>query len=136
MKSIKQFYQKIKGVCLESKEEIVVSCIIIFVGLSSFGLGQLSVKNETSSEIKIQNSASVVIPVKNDLQNEDNSKEKIYPDGNMSGIVVASKSGKKYHFPWCSGAKQISPKNKITFNSTEEARSAGYTPASNCKGLK
>lgn len=50
--------------------------------------------------------------------------------------IVASKNGTKYHYPWCSGAKQISDKNKITFKSIEEARKAGYTPASNCKGLK
>lgn len=50
--------------------------------------------------------------------------------------VVASKSGTKYHYPWCAGAKQISEKNLITFNSIEEARAKGYTPALNCKGLK
>jgi hypothetical protein len=53
-----------------------------------------------------------------------------------SDEVVASKLGKKYHYPWCSGAKRISPANKITFKSSEEARKAGYTPASNCKGLQ
>lgn len=52
------------------------------------------------------------------------------------GQVVASKNGTKYHLPTCPGAKQISDKNKITFNSAEEARAAGYSPASNCKGLK
>lgn len=54
----------------------------------------------------------------------------------MGGEVVASKSGSKYHFPWCAGAKQIAAKNKITFASIEAARAAGYSPASNCKGLK
>lgn len=53
-----------------------------------------------------------------------------------SGQVVGSKNGTKYHFPWCAGAKQISEKNLITFNSIEEARAKGYTPAANCKGLK
>jgi hypothetical protein len=53
-----------------------------------------------------------------------------------SGQVIASKSGTKYHYPWCAGAKQISEKNKIYFDSIESARAAGYTPASNCKGLK
>lgn len=53
-----------------------------------------------------------------------------------SGRVVASKNGTKYHYPWCAGAKQISEKNLITFESIESARTAGYTPASNCKGLK
>ncbi len=56
--------------------------------------------------------------------------------GLNNSAVVGSKNGTKYHYPWCAGAKQISEKNKITFNSIEEARAAGYTPASNCKGLK
>lgn len=55
---------------------------------------------------------------------------------NSSELVVASKNGTKYHYPWCAGAKQIADKNKITFNSFAEARASGYTPASNCKGLK
>ena len=52
------------------------------------------------------------------------------------GMLVASKSGAKYHFPWCAGASQIAEKNKIWFDSYVEAQTAGYTPASNCKGLK
>ena len=50
--------------------------------------------------------------------------------------VVGSKNGTKYHYPWCAGAKQISAKNLIIFKSIEEARAKGYTPASNCQGLK
>ena len=53
-----------------------------------------------------------------------------------SGTVVGSKNSTKYHYPWCAGAKQIAPQNLITFNSIEEARAKGYTPAANCKGLK
>lgn len=52
-----------------------------------------------------------------------------------STVVVASKSGSKYHYPWCGGAKQIKEENKIFFNSPQEARNAGYTPAANCKDL-
>ena len=52
------------------------------------------------------------------------------------GKVVASKRGSKYHYPWCSGAKRMSEKNKIWFATIEAARQAGYTPAKNCKGLR
>ncbi len=52
------------------------------------------------------------------------------------GQVVASRSGKKYHFPWCPGAETISEKNKIWFADEKEARRRGYTPAGNCKGLE
>ncbi|MEK7610426.1 MAG: hypothetical protein AAB468_01620 [Patescibacteria group bacterium] len=56
--------------------------------------------------------------------------------GATTGQVVASKKGKKYHLPWCAGAKAIAAANKVTFASAEEARAAGYTPAANCPGLK
>jgi hypothetical protein len=52
------------------------------------------------------------------------------------GMLVASKSGTKYHFPSCPGATQIAEKNKIWFNSYAEAQKAGYTAAANCKGLE
>lgn len=53
----------------------------------------------------------------------------------VSGSVVASKKGTKYHLPTCSGAKTISEENKITFPNAEAAKKAGYSPAKNCKGL-
>ncbi len=52
------------------------------------------------------------------------------------GLLVASRSGKKYHFPWCPGADTIAEKNKIWFKDEQEARRRGYTPAGNCKGLE
>ena len=52
------------------------------------------------------------------------------------GSIVASKSGTKYYFPWCSGVSRISEANKVWFNSIEEARAKGLTPASGCAGLK
>ncbi len=50
-----------------------------------------------------------------------------------SGGVVASKSGSKYHYPSCPGAKQIKEANKISFATPAEAEAAGYTLAANCK---
>ncbi len=50
--------------------------------------------------------------------------------------VIASKTGTKYHFPWCSGALSIREDNKLYFASALLAQEAGYTPAGNCKGLK
>lgn len=48
---------------------------------------------------------------------------------------VASKTGTKYHLPTCAGAKQIKEENKVWFSTKEEAEAAGYTPATNCKGI-
>lgn len=49
---------------------------------------------------------------------------------------MASQSGTKYHFPWCSGAQRILDKNRVEFKNIKEAKAAGYTAAKNCKGLE
>lgn len=48
---------------------------------------------------------------------------------------VASKTGKKYYLPSCSGAKRIKEENKVWFDTKAAAEAAGYTAASTCKGL-
>jgi hypothetical protein len=131
---------------LDSRYFVVV-CVML-VAISSFLLGRISGLEDKKVPVRVINAntenirnldgqqkintetardgASVVIPVVNKENSNQNSNE----------VVVGSKNGTKYHYPWCSGAKQIAEKNLITFNSIEEARAKGYTPASNCKGLK
>lgn len=57
------------------------------------------------------------------------------PPSQSEGGYVASKNGTKYHLPWCGSAKQIKEENKIWFATKADAEAAGYTPASNCKGI-
>ncbi len=47
-------------------------------------------------------------------------------------VVSKSSSSKKYHFSWCSGAKQIKPENQVWFDTATAAEAAGYTLAGNC----
>jgi hypothetical protein len=53
----------------------------------------------------------------------------------VSGVVIGSKSGTKYHLPTCPGASQIKSENRIEFASVAAAVAAGYKPAANCPGL-
>jgi hypothetical protein len=103
---------------------IFLSLVIILVASLSFGIGRLSVagrgegiKIEYDTSLGVQQSASVINTTSNTLK---------------VGEVVASSKGKKYHYPHCSGAKQITEANKITFASPEAAESSGYTLAANC----
>ena len=108
---------------LNLKEDIFIALIIILVGLAGFGLGKLSALEKGRDLVQIKpNNQSVLV--------SSTTSE------TSQGLLVASKTGKKYHFPWCAGASQITDKNKIWFNSYEDAQKAGYTPASNCPGLK
>lgn len=130
--------QEIINKCKSDKAFILLA--IVFVGIGSFGLGRLSKTEVGRRGILIEAPTQVanVIYAENTVLNSDlgannaTSTEELSADGQ----VVASKSGTKYHFPWCAGAKSISEQNKIYFSSTAEARVAGYTPAGNCKGLK
>lgn len=129
MKSIRELVQKIKlkikvSIIFPSTDLLIIT-IIILVGFASFGLGRLSVQNTKRIPVTIVGATSQTASV----GSSNNSPIK-------SGKVVASRNGTKYHFPWCSGAKRIAKQNLITFSSTDEAQKAGYTPASNCKGLE
>ncbi|MEK7567942.1 MAG: hypothetical protein AAB513_03430 [Patescibacteria group bacterium] len=109
----------------KGKDEIILAVIIIFLGLGSFGLGRLSVKEEQKEPVFITDSLN--------LSDEATSFANF---GEAAGDrVVGSKNGTVYHLPWCPGALKIKPENLITFKNAEEAEKAGYTKAFNCKGL-
>jgi hypothetical protein len=122
---------------LESRYFFAV--IIVLVAGISFILGRISKIEDSREPVRILSDQSAAVA--NPAISPSNSVAKptnnpINTGGSNLGQVVGSKNGTKYHLPTCPGAKQISAQNLITFNSIEEARAKGYTPASNCKGLK
>lgn len=117
---------------LESRYFLAI--IIVLVAIIAFCLGRVSKIEGSKEPVRVLESqaAATAVPA----SNMSNGTFDTPTPQTSSGQVVGSKNGTKYHLPSCPGAKQISEKNKITFNSIEEARAKGYTPASNCKGLK
>lgn len=111
-------------------DKYFVPIVIILIATIAFALGRISGLQEKREPVRVISGNSPQGEVKGESIKGETG------ENNPANIVVASKNGTKYHYPWCAGAKQISEKNKITFNSIEEARAQGYTPASNCKGLK
>lgn len=110
---------QIKGEMDNWAQDLLFVLILLFVGISAFGLGRLSNYEEVRPAVRLFEAETYIqVPVP------------------LGGMIVASKNGSKYHFPWCSGARTMSDANKIWFSSIEEALKAGYTAAGNCKGLK
>ncbi len=109
--------------------EALTALIIILVATGSFGLGRLSVQTKEKESFQINR------PVSQKEAASAASAAVVNSNAPSSEKVVASKNGTKYHFPWCSGAKNISEANKIFFDTKEQAEQAGYSKASNCKGL-
>ncbi len=122
-----------------ANDVIFYSVLLVLVAVASFGLGRLSVTSSRNSEKplitkEIITPAAVVeavSPATTTKATTDPSSPTTKPVA-----VVGSKSGTKYHLPDCPGAKRIKPANLITFESIAAAKAAGYTPASNCPGLR
>lgn len=56
------------------------------------------------------------------------------PTGPVSytGAVVGNRRSRIYHLPDCPNYKDVSPQNRVTFKSREEAERTGYRMARNC----
>jgi len=127
----------------EKGRQLALIIVIIALSFSSFFLGKMSVGEERNSALGIREvDLTYSVEEFQALQEKDIksglSGAEVKGDSTQitRGAVVASKNGKKYHYPWCGGAKNMKESNKIYFNSIAEARSAGYEPAKNCKGLE
>lgn len=131
-------------------ETLTTSIIIILVAFGSFGLGRLSRIEEGRSPLTVRGMEANLVtgntaagrnnsPVKDTMASRGGEITHTGASNGTAtaagGFIVGSKTGKKYHFPWCSGAQQIKEENKVWFANEEEARAAGFAPAANCRGL-
>ena len=118
---------------LVERRDVYTILIIFFVGAASYGLGKLS-------EVRTERPAVQVIEAVAGEGSAVAALEATAPEAPetppaVPGSFVGSRNSDKYHYPWCPGAQRIKEENKVWFTTREEAERAGYTPASNCKGL-
>jgi len=146
--SIKDFTQKIKLSLGKIKDKIYrhekdikirndlyVVILILLVGTASYGLGKISSFEKNKTPISILKTKEYMLSTV--LEGTSIIKTENQPTSQTGGgEFVAAKSGTKYYYPWCSGVSRIKEENKVWFNSIEEAKAAGLTPAANCAGLK
>lgn len=126
-------YEKLKSYLHD--DTLFIACLILLVGIISFGLGRQSVMAKNNFVFSHENNSGVIFydieekPELETVSRVNNSELEIFQ-------VVASKTGTKYHLSDCPGALQIKEENLIYFDSIELAEAAGYTPAANCPGLQ
>jgi hypothetical protein len=129
--SIHNLFDKIKSKFGIDNTTILYLCIIVGVGVSSFGLGRLSVNNRvvgTDNTSQLRSNQSLLENSKNDLV-----EISIQSEGQREKRYVASKNGKMYYSLGCSGAKRIKPENEVWFSTSEEAEKSGYQLSLMCK---
>ena len=49
-----------------------------------------------------------------------------------AGTYIGNSNSHKFHYPTCSSCSKIAEKNKVVFNSRDEAINQGYVPCKNC----
>ena len=121
-------------------DTLYFAALLLVASAASFGLGRQSIlMSEDVKNVEKQASVSLSVPPPTPTAPAPlKTPEKplsTTPTTAAQGVVVASKSGSKYHLPTCSGAKTIKPENLISFESVAAAEAAGYAPAANCPGL-
>lgn len=131
MEKIKLFIQTKKG------ENLIILLIIIFVGVSSFLLGRMSVESKNSAfniiypdgstykEGNINNTQKSQISPK--IEQSNNNTNPV-----INGNFFASKRGHKYYPLGCSAGKTIKDENRIWFDTREEAMASGFELSSSC----
>jgi hypothetical protein len=140
-----RIYSKENGLKISSDLFIVI--IIVLVGTASFGLGKLSAIEKKKTPIAVYQTDQALLStvLKGQAMGENQggasadsraAQSAPTPTTSAKGLVLASKSGTKYYYPWCSGVARIKEENKVWFSTVDQAKSAGYTPASGCTGLK
>ncbi len=121
-------------------------CAVVLLGVTSFGLGRLSVEREQGVLLcegentpllpeQKEMTASVVQALSPQRAQEKTTTQATPTPSPVQGAYVASKTGKAYYAPWCGGVERIKEENKVWFASKEEAEARGYTPSKNCKGI-
>jgi len=130
--SIQELFIKFKGFLQNS--DFLLVLLIIIVSLASFYLGKFSVSEKMGNfeqKAQVISKNNPLVPTATVSTRDTRATSSI----ETQGAYVASKSGTKYHLPWCPGAQQIKDANKIWFATKEDAEKAGYAPAANCKGM-
>lgn len=141
--SIKDFSEKIKdfarlgaGRLGPLSDDLFLGLIIVLVAIGAFGLGRLSKIEGSKAPIRIENEpAQTASTFSQKSEQAGDIATQTLQGGQSNSAIIASKTGTKYYYSWCTGAQKISEANRIYFSSLEQAKAAGYTPSGTCKGL-
>lgn len=121
----------------KNQGDIAIVVGFVLVALIAFGAGRLSAPEIVRHPIVIEEPAAEAINVLSGILSATiatSSQSAILSQSGTNskqGLIVASKNGKKYHWPWSSGAKNIKPENQVWFQTEQEAQAAGYSKSAN-----
>jgi len=136
--SLPKQVQKIKGFLAFYEHNLLTGVHILLllgVGMGGYLLGAENAPGEQETAIRVYAPSQEYSRSGADFRDSSGATS-VLAKGRKEGTFVASLKGTKYHRLDCAGAKTIKEENRVFFATEEEAKSAGYTPAGNCPGLK
>lgn len=102
--------------------------VFLIAVLGVFAIGMIS--NDSSTQTSDNSNVQTSSPTSN--SQPTNNSQQSSEGSSSSGVYWASSKSNKFHNPGCEWAQKISSKNKVVFNSREEAINSGYVPCSVC----
>lgn len=120
---------------MADRRDVFAFCAIFLAGVGGYLLGRLDPLNPAPRAVEIRVGERAFAATAPSVATSTTTVPTGAPAEKPAGKYVASKNGKKYYLPTCSGAKSISEANKIWFSAKEEAEKAGYAPSAACKGI-
>ena len=117
-----------------NQADIAIVLGFILVALIAFGAGRLTAPEIVRNPIIIDEPGAANIFGAVSQASNNGAGEAVgvsaalTGQGAIEGLFAASRGGTKYHWPWCSYAKNIKPENQMWFDSETEAQTAGYSP--------
>jgi len=115
----------INQVCLAVFSELSLNISMILVAGIGFIISIANItRNSGINTETFSGAAQKPIAAMPEAKKSESSVVKEYSPGKY----LASKTGKKYHSPKCDFAKKIPKKNRVWFNSIEDAKKKGYGP--------
>lgn len=113
----------------EAQKDSFFLAFSLFLGVVLImGLLRLGMLRQDRNAITLQEAGTQIV-------GEEDLADKYLAASGLPGLVVASRNGTRYYYPWCGGFSRIKEANKVLFQSIETAEKAGYTIASGCEGL-
>lgn len=129
--SINDFINKIKGYTPIDRLTVMYLSILVVVGISAFGLGRISItKSSLTANVISSSENQPMCSLLNIAKPAAILNESLV--NQVEGKYLASKNGKLYYTVGCSGAKRISTKNIVWFNTQADAEKEGYKFSPTC----
>lgn len=140
----------------EYEKELFVGSVVAFTGALGYGAGLLTLELSHKEPVVVRDASGEIVEgaIPNSTasaresitsENADNQAMSIRqsevasvaapraPSKDVSGLIVGTRSTKKYRLPWCGGISNIAEKNRVYFKTAADAKKAGYTLVKTCK---